>query len=72
MVGDGLDRFKLEVNIVNAELVVEPDDLGVEEILWNPSTLGDVLLDCLGVSTRSGGYSSRYNTDLSSSAQSCR
>jgi len=48
VVGDGLDGLQLEVDIVNAQLVVEPDGLGVDELLGNPSAFADMCSDCEG------------------------
>lgn len=48
LVGDGVGDFDLEVDVINAELFVEPVDLLIDDGLGHPTTLLDDLLDCSG------------------------
>jgi hypothetical protein len=45
MVGNGLCGFELEVDIIDAQLVVEPSSLLVDEAVWDPSAFADVFSD---------------------------
>ena len=51
MGGNVFYRLHLEVDIVNAERVVEPLDLGVHVGLGDPALLQEYLLDCYGLAT---------------------
>lgn len=43
---DGVWVLSLEVDIVDGELVVEPFDLAVDLVFWDPRASSDELLDC--------------------------
>lgn len=43
---DGLDIFGLEVYVVNAEFIVEPVDLIVDKLWWDPTAFFNETLNC--------------------------
>jgi len=44
---DGFRRLGFEIDIVNAEIIVEPFDLAINVICWDPGGFQNGLLDCI-------------------------
>jgi hypothetical protein len=60
LAGNDLRGLDVEVNIINAELFVEPADLVLDQRLGDPATAQDDILDCYKLEVLASSGAARY------------